>query len=293
MGVGFSEGQSPLPFYLCRFRKTGNFYHFLSISGWSLETDLPFETEFFPPARCAHRVHRGPGKAIAHATTRTPAPAPHPRLAPLPTLASVASRATITRRSPPHRDRWRRPALRHPAQPRNSEISRAPAARMTFTILRELCRPYTFTIFYATKSFSQSVSLFLPNPHPLDAQNAPRGCLAIMGVGRGSVSLVQGARSHNEKKGGAGSGMRARARVACSACHCAQKVAGSLGRGGGNWEATAPICGLPTPRRRSPPRLRSAACSGWRPPPAFGAAPPGPPGSGPSAAPPPPSRGWA
>jgi hypothetical protein len=142
MGVGFSEGQSLLPFYadsgrkatftiLCQFQ-AGRFYRFIP----------RLKPNFLPPARCA------PGKP-PHTQQPMPItrpPAPHPRLAPLPTLASVASRATITRRSPPHRDRWRRPALRHPAQPRNSEISRAPAARMTFTILRELCRPYTFTI---------------------------------------------------------------------------------------------------------------------------------------------------
>ena len=142
MGVGFSEGQSLLPFYadsgrkatftiLCQFQ-AGRFYRFTA-----------FEAEFFSAGAL-----RAPGKP-PHTQQPMPItrpPAPHPRLAPLPTLASVASRATITRRSPPHRDRWRRPALRHPAQPRNSEISRAPAARMTFTILRELCRPYTFTI---------------------------------------------------------------------------------------------------------------------------------------------------
>jgi hypothetical protein len=142
VGVGFSEGQSLLPFYadsgrkatftiLCQFQ-AGRFYRFTAL-----------ETEFFSAGAL-----RAPGKP-PHTQQPMPItrpPAPHPRLAPLPTLASVASRATITRRSPPHRDRWRRPALRHPAQPRNSEISRAPAARMTFTILRELCRPYTFTI---------------------------------------------------------------------------------------------------------------------------------------------------
>jgi len=83
----------------------------MSISGWSLFTDLPLEIgTFYPVYRCAHR-----GRATAHRDNPNTRPSPHPRLAPLHTLASVASRTTITRRFPPHRDRWRRPALRHPA----------------------------------------------------------------------------------------------------------------------------------------------------------------------------------
>ena len=120
------EGRQLLPFYV-NFRLVAF-------------TDLPrLKPNFFPPARCAHRA--------SHRTRDNPntrPPAPHPRLAPLPTLASVASRATITRRSPPHRDRWRRPALRHPAQPRSSPpftvVVQFYRRVATFTILHRFCR---------------------------------------------------------------------------------------------------------------------------------------------------------
>ena len=91
------EGRQLLPFYV-NFRLV-------------TFTDLPLETDFFSTGalRVPGASHRTPRD---NPNTR---PSPHPRLAPLHTLASVASRTTITRRFPTHRDRWRRPALRHPA----------------------------------------------------------------------------------------------------------------------------------------------------------------------------------
>ena len=69
-GYGRVFGGSVTFTVLCRFWKEGSFYHFMSISGWSLLPIYRLKPNFFPPARYR-------GQATAHlATTRTPAPAP-------------------------------------------------------------------------------------------------------------------------------------------------------------------------------------------------------------------------
>ena len=142
----------------------GNFYRFMSISGWSLLPIYRLRNRNFSTGA----LRAPPGKPPQHNT-----PPPHPRLgpgAPAPTFASIASRAPITRRFPPRRGRRRRPALRHPARSlglRARGLARAWRVA-TFTILHRFCRILHFYHFTAKSG------QLLPYPDPMPRRKRKR-----------------------------------------------------------------------------------------------------------------------
>ena len=119
----------------------------MSISGWSL---LPIYRRrnhrifFYRRAARTEPWHRA--QATAHDRT----PRPNPRLQNRQNQTPRPPTEIFTSFTDPVKKRAPLKALPTPYMGRvkrsGAEISRAPAARTTFTILRELCGPHTFTI---------------------------------------------------------------------------------------------------------------------------------------------------
>ena len=153
----------------------------MSISGWSLLPIYRLKPNSFPPARCVYR-----GQATAHlATTRTPAPAPTLAWRPCtPLPASPPARLSRVVFHRIVRDRWRRPALRHPAHSSLDlrerglmlKVSRACFYRFTQGLHGRALLPDHFSFLrYRIKRKHSSI---LSNPHPMVALPS-RGAIKV------------------------------------------------------------------------------------------------------------------